>query len=133
MFILNTFINKPAWSTRQPPSARTEALPQALGCELRNDRWREGGGPPLRGGRGVAVQLGSSPGIHRFFAGCCGSPIHKRHDAVPEVLGLRLGTLDTDPARTVEQHFSVSSKAPWVEIEDSLPQIPGGAPFGERD
>ena len=75
----------------------------------------------------------SSPGIHRFFAGCCGSPLYKRHDAAPQVLGLRLGTLDSDPGRRVEQHFSVSSKAPWVELHDDLPQEPGGAPFGERD
>ena len=75
----------------------------------------------------------SSPGIHRFFATCCGSPLYKRHDAVPQVLSLRLGSLDSDPARTVEEHFLVSSKAPWVEIRDALPQKSGGVPFGQRD
>jgi hypothetical protein len=75
----------------------------------------------------------SSPGIHRFFARCCGSPLYKRHDAAPEVLGLRLGTLDSDPGVRVERHFSVGSKAPWVEIHDSLPQDAGGAPFPSRD
>lgn len=75
----------------------------------------------------------SSPGVHRFFAGCCGSPIYKRHEAAPEVLGFRLGTLDTDPGRSVERHFSVTSKAPWVEIHDDLPREAGGVPFGERD
>jgi hypothetical protein len=75
----------------------------------------------------------SSPGIHRFFAGCCGSPIYKRQDSVPEILGFRLGTLDTDPLRKVDLHFMVGSKAPWVEIQDSLPQEPDGVPFGERD
>ena len=74
----------------------------------------------------------SSPGIHRFFASCCGSPVYKRRDDVPEVLGLRLGTLDADPSRTVEQHIFVNSKAPWVQIEDALPQKPGGVPFPER-
>ena len=75
----------------------------------------------------------SSPGVHRFFAGCCGSPIYKRRDDFPGLLGFRLGTLDSDPARTVEEHIFVSSKVPWVEIEDALPQQTGGAPFGERD
>jgi hypothetical protein len=76
----------------------------------------------------------SSPGVFRFFAGCCGSPIYKRDDATPEVLGFRLGTLDTDPVRSAELHFMVDSKAPWVEIEDSLPQeAGGGVPFGQRD
>ena len=75
----------------------------------------------------------SSPGAHRFFASCCGSPIYKRSDAAPELLGFRLGTLDSDPAQTVALHFMVGSKAPWVEIEDSLPQEPTGVSFGERD
>ncbi len=74
----------------------------------------------------------SSPGIHRFFAGCCGSPVYKRRDDFPQLLGLRLGTLDSDPERTVEEHIFVSSKVPWVEIEDALPRKPGGAPFPER-
>ena len=75
----------------------------------------------------------SSPGVRRFFAGCCGSPIYKREDAAPLVLGFRLGTLDTDPGRRVELHYMVGSKAPWVEIDDSLPQQGEGVAFGERD
>ena len=75
----------------------------------------------------------SSPGVQRFFAGCCGSPIYKRSEAEPRVLGFRLGTLDSDPGRKADMHFMVGSRAPWVEIEDSLPQEPGGVAFGERD
>jgi hypothetical protein len=75
----------------------------------------------------------SSPGTRRFFAGCCGSPIFKKDDALPQVLGFRLGTLDSDPSRVAEMHFMVGSKAPWVEIRDSLPREAGGVPFGERD
>jgi hypothetical protein len=74
----------------------------------------------------------SSPGVHRFWAGCCGTPVYKRRDDFPPLLGLRLGTLDTDPSRTVEAHIFVDSKAPWVEIRDDLPQKPGGLPFGQR-
>jgi hypothetical protein len=75
----------------------------------------------------------SSPGFHRYFAGCCGSPIYKRNDAAPGILGFRLGTLDSDPARTGGVHFMVGSKVPWLEIKDGLPQESGGVPFGERD
>lgn len=74
----------------------------------------------------------SSPGIHRFFASCCGSPIFKRLDAIPQVIGFRLGTLDSDPGRTARDHVFVSSKVPWVQIRDGLPQEPGGIEFGER-
>lgn len=75
----------------------------------------------------------SSAGVHRFFASCCGSPIYKRQQATPDLLGFRLGTLDSDPSRKAEVHFMVGSKAPWVEIRDSLRQEAAGVPFGERD
>ena len=75
----------------------------------------------------------SSQDVQRFFASCCGSPIYKREGASPALLGFRLGTLDSDPGRRADLHFSVGSKAPWVEIRDGLPQEPSGAPFGTRD
>jgi hypothetical protein len=84
-------------------------------------------------GRELLSSWESSPGVFRFFASCCGSPIYKRSDARPEVLGFRLGTLDSDPGRTADMHFMVGSKAPWVRIEDGLTREPGGVPFGERD
>jgi hypothetical protein len=84
-------------------------------------------------GEGLLSSWESSPGVHRFFAGCCGSPIYKRDESTPQVLGFRLGTLDTDPARRGGLHFMVGSKVPWLEIRDDLPQRPGGPPFGERD
>lgn len=75
----------------------------------------------------------SSPGIRRYFASCCGSPIYKRDDAIPGVLGFRLGTLDTDPRQKVAMHYMVDSKAPWVEICDDLKQEVGGdGPFGNE-
>jgi hypothetical protein len=75
----------------------------------------------------------SSPGVRRFFASCCGSPIYKRNEKAPELLGFRLGTLDDDPSVKAQMHFMVGSKAPWVEIHDSLTQEPGGVRFGQRD
>ncbi|MBI1243978.1 MAG: GFA family protein [Alphaproteobacteria bacterium] len=75
----------------------------------------------------------SSPGIDRFFAGCCGSPIYKRNAETPEMLGFRLGTLDTDPKEVGTLHFQAGSKAPWFAITDSLTCESGGPPFGTRD
>jgi hypothetical protein len=68
----------------------------------------------------------SSPGVFRYFASCCGSPIFKRDHSSPDQYGIRLGTLDSDPGTKVNLHFMVDSKAPWVEICDSLEQEPGG-------
>jgi hypothetical protein len=64
----------------------------------------------------------SSPGYHRVFCGRCGSPILKRKDNDPERLRFRPGTLDSDPGVKMSKHTHVRSKAPWVEINDGLPQ-----------
>ena len=75
----------------------------------------------------------SSPGTHRLFAGCCGAPIYKRNEEIPGALGLRLGTLDTDPGQPAGMHFMVGSKVPWLTIDDGLRQEGEGVPFGGRD
>lgn len=75
----------------------------------------------------------SSPGVDRYFASCCGSPIYKRDASRPELLGLRLGTLDDDPGRKAERHFMIASKVPWLDVHDGLPRAGHGPPFGERD
>jgi hypothetical protein len=45
------------------------------------------------------------------------------------VLGFRLGTLDFDPSKRADVHFMVGSNAPWVEINDGLPEEAGGVPL----
>ncbi len=87
----------------------------------------------FRSGEDRLASWESSAGTHRFFASCCGSPIFKREGPDPEFLGFRLGTLDTDPKKLASLHFMLGSKAPWVEIVDSLPAKREGVPFGERD
>ena len=68
----------------------------------------------------------SSPGVYRYFASCCGSPIYKSEAENPDVIGFRLGTLDQDPSLQVSQHYMTDAKAPWVTICDTLEQIEGG-------
>jgi len=75
----------------------------------------------------------SSPGVERFFASCCGSPIYKTDEATPGEIGFRLGTLDSDPGIGAEIHFMTGSKAPWFAITDELTCDDSGSPFGERD
>lgn len=84
-------------------------------------------------GAGEIRHWSSSPGVRRFFAGCCGSPLWKEDDADPAELGFRLGTLDDDPGMMAQMHFLTGSQVPWISLDDGLPQQPGGPPFGERD
>ena len=53
-----------------------------------------------------------------------GSPVWSRRANDPDILRLRLGTLDGDPERGPLAHIWVSEKAPWFEITDDLPQAP---------
>ncbi|WP_428422404.1 GFA family protein [Methylibium sp.] len=70
----------------------------------------------------------SSPGKWRSFCGDCGSPIHSRRDAHPELLRLRIGSLDPPFDQRPSAHIHVASKAPWWQIDDTLPQHPGVEP-----
>lgn len=70
----------------------------------------------------------SSPGTHRGFCSRCGSALLSRFDKAPEVCGLPLGCLDSDPGVRPTMHMFTGSKAPWHEITDALPQYPEWPP-----
>lgn len=67
-------------------------------------------------------------GVHRHFCGECGSPLISKRDAMPEVVRVRVGTLDTPLAHGPQAHIYVGSKADWYEIHDELPQYPDRPP-----
>lgn len=65
----------------------------------------------------------SSPGKLRVFCSNCGSPIFAYLGSNPEIVRIRLGTLDTALAKTAKAHTFVGDKADWDVIEGSLPQF----------
>ena len=73
-------------------------------------------------GQELLKQWESSPGYFRQFCSRCGSPLFKIKTKDPNVIRLRVGSLDGDPGVKVSKHMHVKSKAPWVEINDGLPQ-----------
>jgi hypothetical protein len=64
----------------------------------------------------------SSPGKQRVFCSNCGSPLYSRLLARPELLRLRIGTLDTPLGMKPQAHIYAASKAEWYDILDGLPQ-----------
>ena len=70
----------------------------------------------------------SSPPVERSFCGTCGASVFFRHDAVPDATWVAAGTIDGDPGVRAESHIFVTSKAPWHEIADTLPQHEGYPP-----
>ena len=82
----------------------------------------------LLSGSEALRQFESSPGKFRVFCSTCGSPIYAFVAATPEVLRIRLGTLDTPFSKEPKAHTFVSERAPWAPIEDKIPQFPEWAP-----
>jgi hypothetical protein len=73
-------------------------------------------------GEDLVHRYESSPGTWRCFCGRCGSRLQSEFADPAEPLGVPLGLLDDDPEIAPRMHIHVSSKAPWHQITDSLPQ-----------
>src|SRR5262250_2305535 len=74
----------------------------------------------LRGAEHV-VRWESSPGFLRNFCGRCGSVVPG--EPIDGRIFLPAGSFDADPEVRPLAHIFVAAKAPWFEIEDSLPQF----------
>ncbi|WP_459780463.1 GFA family protein [Photobacterium sp. R1] len=64
------------------------------------------------------------------FCKACGSTLAGTEDG--QVTSITLGTVQGDPGITPQSHIFVSSKAPWYQITDSLPQLETRAPGSKR-
>ena len=65
----------------------------------------------------------SSPGKIRTFCRRCGTPMFAYLKHTPELIRIRLGTLDTPFNKTAKAHTFVSQKASWEEIHGEQPQF----------
>ena len=74
-------------------------------------------------GADMTAEFESTPGVFRVFCRNCGSPLYSRRPAIPDMLRLRIGTLDTPLEAKPSVHVYVGSKAEWDDICDSLPQF----------
>lgn len=64
----------------------------------------------------------SSDNIIKTFCSICGSNLISIIENNPDYIGLPLGGLEQDPGHHPIAHIFVSSKSPWHEIIDDLPQ-----------
>ena len=72
---------------------------------------------------GYLKEFESSPGKFRTFCGNCGSPLYAYLARTPNLLRIRLGSLDTPLNKTAKAHTFVGAKATWHVIEGELPQF----------
>ena len=80
-------------------------------------------------GRELIGEFESSPGKLRAFCSRCGSPLYARHRTKPEVMRLRLGSLDHAEDIELRGHIWTGSKAGWYPITDDLEQSPANNPW----
>jgi hypothetical protein len=73
-------------------------------------------------GKELLAEYESTPGVFRVFCKTCASPLYSRRPHMPELLRLRIGTLDTKIDGKPSSHIFVGSKAEWYDIGDDKPQ-----------
>ena len=89
----------------------------------------------LVAGEDLIANHEATPGGQRKFCRNCGSPAPGQAPYLPTV-SIAAGLLDNDPMVRPSLHTFASSKAPWWEIHDDLPQhekwVPGFEPKNAR-
>ncbi|WP_368561783.1 GFA family protein [Pseudoxanthomonas sp. UTMC 1351] len=80
----------------------------------------------LQSGQELLAEYESSPGVFRVFCRICASPLYSRRTATPDVLRLRIGSLDTPVASRPALHIFTASKAEWHDIHGDAPQYAEG-------
>ena len=75
-------------------------------------------------GENLLRRFKAQTGAIRSFCSVCGSTLIWESDERSETLTMAAATLDTPIHRKPDFHIFVSSKVPWFEITDGLPQYP---------
>jgi hypothetical protein len=83
----------------------------------------------LSRGREELVRFASSEQGTRSFCRRCGTSLFCDNAAHPERVEIALGTMDEPIDRAPELHIFFDSRAPWVQIADSLPRLGGKTGF----
>ena len=65
----------------------------------------------------------SSPGKQRCFCSTCGSPLYAYLRKTPDVLRIRLGSLDSPFTESPACHFFVGEQAGWYQADKQAPSF----------
>ena len=78
--------------------------------------------------KGTAAAFASSALCQREFCSHCGTQIAFRVAADPRQIDITLCSLDDSAAIAPQYHIWSASQAPWLHIDDGLPQYPDAGP-----
>ena len=77
----------------------------------------------VTGGAELLTAYESSPAEHRHFCSRCGSPIYSNRADRPNVVRIRVGTINEPLNVRPAAHYYVASKCSWWGISDDLPRF----------
>jgi hypothetical protein len=70
------------------------------------------------------AQADSGNEIARVFCGDCGSPLYVQVSTRPDIIGIRVGSLDDPSIFRPEADIFVKSAQPWDHMDPALPKYP---------
>ena len=79
----------------------------------------------LVAGESLLACFESSPGKRRYFCSRCGSPLFNKVGPDPDLVRVRLGSLDSNFNEVPAAHIFTAEKAPWYTITDDVQQFAG--------
>ena len=76
-------------------------------------------------GKELVADYRPPDGFVKCFCSACGGALWSRHPEDPEVISVRLGTIDGDPGIRPQHRTYVAYAAPWEPLpDDGLPRFP---------
>jgi hypothetical protein len=77
----------------------------------------------ITSGHELVREFSRTPGAYRAFCSRCGSPLYGRSDTYPNIMRVRLGTLESTSGAGPIAHIFTGSKADWFDINDRAEQF----------
>ncbi len=66
--------------------------------------------------------------LKRYFCGDCGSPLYSQREKLPEMMVLKIGTLDSPPPMKLVMNIWTRSARPWMHIDPATECHPQNRP-----
>lgn len=66
--------------------------------------------------------------LNRYFCGDCGSPIYSQRAKMPEMMVLKVGTLDAPGDLKLAMNIWTGSARPWMHLDPAIEAHPGNRP-----
>lgn len=79
--------------------------------------------------RHYAVKGSAGMTVERHFCPTCGTPIMSTVVEMPDVVLMKLGSLDDPSEVAPASHIWCDSMVGWLKMNDGLPRLPGNPPM----